>query len=64
MTLKENVFVNNINNIALIGSASYEFITGGTGSGDVDEAYSVSLDEALKNNGYKLNKVSSQRQLT
>ncbi len=55
--------INNINNIALIGSASYEFITGGTGSGDVDEAYSVSLDEALKNNGYKLNKVAFEEYL-
>ena len=50
--------INNINNIALIGSTSYEFITGGTGSGDVNEAYSISLDKALKNNGYKINKVA------
>ena len=44
-----------INNIALIGSSSYEFIAGGTGSGDVEEAYSIALDDALIDNGFKIN---------
>ena len=47
-----------INNIALIGSSSYEFIAGGTGSGDVEEAYSIALDDALIDNGFKINDIA------
>ena len=49
----------NIKNIALIGATSFDFISGGTGSGDVEEAYTVSLEEALVSSGYKINEVSS-----
>ena len=48
----------NISNIALIGSSSYEFIAGGTGSGDVEEAYSIALDDALTKNGLEINDVA------
>ena len=44
-----------IKKIAAFGNTSYEIITGGTGSGDVNEAYSVSLIEGLKNAGFIVN---------
>ncbi len=42
----------NIKKVALYGCTSYDFIAGGTGSGNVNHAYVVSLLDGLKNGGY------------
>lgn len=48
-------FSGEVKKLAVFGNTSYDIITGGTGSGDVNEAYSVSLVEGLQNVGFTVN---------
>jgi len=47
-------FADGVKKLAVFGNTSFDIITGGTGSGNVNEAYSVSLIEGLTNNGFAL----------
>lgn len=47
--------------LALFGNTSYDFISGGTGSGDVNEEYTVSLEQGMRNHRLRVDRALARR---
>lgn len=53
----------NIKKVAIFGVGSFNLVSGGTGSGDVNEAYTVSLVQRLQNAGLIIEERSMKEQM-
>ena len=66
MVLLENNGVlplKDVKNVAVYGCTSFDFIAGGTGSGNVNRAYTVSLLDGLKNAGFNVDESNKEAYL-
>ena len=66
MVLLENNGVlplKDVKNVAVYGCTSFDFVAGGTGSGNVNRAYTVSLLDGLKNAGFNVDESAKETYL-